>query len=230
MLTTSFPRPAAFPLAALAWLAALVAEPARAETLVTFHFGGVIYESETVFIEEGTRFSGTLAYDLDAFDEEPDDPTYGFYDFPLPESAPVQFTYTVGEMTYVADDEAYLIIFNDDPGDSFIFDSDRAAGVGLDFAQIFLVAVNDDVFSSDRPPGTLNLNDFAIAELSGTYRVPPPGPGQPGADRWFYGTIDTLTIVSVPEPNGLVLMGMGGLGALFVALRRARGVVAPTIH
>lgn len=209
-------------IAALVLAIAAIARPARAD-LITFAFGGVIDDSETSRVPEGTPFSGTITYDLDAIDED-DDPTYGSYTFPLPDSAPVGFMYTVGALTFTANEEAYLIVFNDGPrGDRFIFRGSRPGNNQLIDGQITLFGVNEAVFSSDRPPGALDLASFPFAEFSGTFRVPPPGPRQPSVEYAFSGPISTLTLVPVPEPSGLVLMGTGVLAILALALRRSRG-------
>ncbi|MFO0949704.1 MAG: PEP-CTERM sorting domain-containing protein [Isosphaeraceae bacterium] len=210
---------------ALAIVAA--SESAQAGHLVTFNFGGVINESETSRVPEGTPFSGTITYDLDA-DDEDDDPTYGSYTFPLPSAAPVEFSYTVGALTFTANEEAYLVVFNDGPrGDGLVFRGSRPGNNQLIDGQITLFGISEAVFSSDRPPGTLNLADFASAEFSGTFRVPPPTPRQPSSEYSFSGTIDTLALASVPEPSSLALMGTGVMAVLACALRRTWGGRAP---
>jgi hypothetical protein len=222
-MLTRFPlRSTALRLATLALALAATTGPARAD-LITFAFGGVIDDSETSRVPEGTPFSGTITYDLDAIDED-DDPTYGSYTFPLPDSAPVGFTYTVGALTFAANEEAYLIVFNDGPrGDGFIFRGSRPGTNQLIDGQITIFGLDETVFPTDRPPVALNLADFAFAEFSGVFRVPPPGPRQPSVEYTFSGPISTLTLVPVPEPSGLVLMGTGSLVVLAFAVRRSRG-------
>lgn len=230
-----FSRPSTtFRLAAIVMAIAAPAAPAHAGRLVSYSFSGVIDDSETSRVDEGTPFSGTITYDLDAVDLSEESINTGLYEFLLPDSAPVGFTYTIGERLFAADELAELIVYDDrvtgegaSPFDFFSFRGDAGGGVEGRLVEGYVDLIGpSSVFSSDRPPAALRLSDFEFAQFTGSIlvRVPSPRGGFRLVPYSFSGPIDSLTLlVSVPEPSGLVLMGIGGVAVLAMALRRTRG-------
>jgi hypothetical protein len=179
------------------------AAPARAD-FVTFQFEGVITRSTSPLVGEGDRFTGTFTYDLGAIDEAPDEPQVGFYTFELPKARPVGMSYTAGLFSHSSQFYFEVLVINDSEafGDSLLVGSDDLFGPGF-FPPYGIVYLEDDtqtVFSSDRPPSTLDFSRFSIREFEGS-------DGNLGSS--FVGEIQSLMVV--PEPGTLTLIGLGAV-------------------
>ncbi|MDX2035253.1 MAG: PEP-CTERM sorting domain-containing protein [Isosphaeraceae bacterium] len=211
---------------------------ANAAQYITFAFSGVVDDSQTSLVTEGTPFSGTFTYDLDAFDAI-DDPILGAYSFPLPGSAPVGFAYTLGVRSFIASESVDLSIldYSEDHSefDSFLEDSFNIGGSSPGLEGDLIDGSVDligpvSTFSTDRPPGTLELSAFAFGGFSGTIlatftELIRGRPVTRVGERIFTGSIESLTLVSIvstPEPSGVVLLGTGGLATLGSLVRRYR--------
>lgn len=192
---------------AVAVLALAAPAPARAE-FVTFQFEGVITRSTSLLVSEGDRFSGTFTYDLGAIDEDPDNPTVGFYSFELPQARPVGMSYTAGSFAHSTQLIVEMLILNDSLfGDTLLFGSDTLTGPGVNPPSGFITLEDPTgtAFSSDRPPATLDLTRFSSFRLF---------EGRDGSPQGFFeGEIQALTVVAqpVPEPGTLTLMGVGAV-------------------
>jgi hypothetical protein len=188
--------------AALA-LAMSSATPARAGSLVTFQFSGVIADSSSSVVHGGDPFSGTFTYDLDApnqasplpFPVVPNPPA-GLHEFVLPKDSPVGMTFTVGPISYSTQTSLNASVTNDDPllGDSLDVDSDEGVGGIVPphaSGDIFIQDLILTALSSLRPPATLDLGAFGDSrEFSGI-------DGTRGGS--FDGVI--VTLGGVPEPD-----------------------------
>ncbi len=203
----------------LGWAVVLLglasAAPARAELLVTFQFEGVISRSTSPLVQVGDRFSGTFTYDLEAIDELPGSPEFGFYSFELPQPRPVGMSYTAGSFSHSSQFLVDVLVFNDFFGDTLSLLSDGLQGPGFfpSMGEIFLDDPTGTALSSDRPPATLDLAAFSTRTFVGNIA--------PGS--FFEGEIQTLTFV--PEPGTLTLLGVGAV--LLFGARRLRRRAAP---
>jgi hypothetical protein len=196
--------------------------PARAASLVTFRFSGMIEDSSSSIVRVGDPFSGTFTYDLDAPNQAPllpfpvvPNPPIGLYDLVLPQDSPVGMTFTLGPISYSTQTSLNVSVTNDDPllGDSLDVDSDGGVG-GLVpphvSGEIFLQDLTLTALSSLQPPATLDLGAFLDShEFSGT-------DGTRGGS--FDGTI--LTLSSIAEPGSLTLSVIGV--SILLACRRFR--------
>jgi hypothetical protein len=194
----------------------------RAERLVTHYFEGVVDVSDSALVNVGDRLRGTITYDLDSLDREPDDPNAFFYWLPpgwaleeFPVDSPVGMSYTVGSHSHRTSELFELLIDNDSdfsPPDFIYIGSDALGGPGTSppGAYIELGDPTGTALSSDRPPVGLDLAKFAETTFWGF----------DGQDS-FTAQLDVLQ--EIPEPATVMLLVAASLFCGAALLIRRRG-------
>jgi hypothetical protein len=185
---------------------ALAGVVARAETLVTHYFEGVVNYSTSDFVQVGDRITGTFTYDLDWDDASPSNPNSFFYFFPpgwaleeFPVGSPIGMSYSVGSLSHRAQEYVELVIDDDPDGDMLFLSSDVLMGpsgpccIG---GYIELVDPTGAAFPSDRPPARLDLAAFASKTFWGT-----------DGQRDFLAAIDVLHRVTRVPVRTIALSG-----------------------
>jgi hypothetical protein len=127
---------------------------ARAENLVSFHFGGFLNDVDASLagvFEVGDPFSGSVTYDLDAVDQLPDNTSYGIYNNLVAFSCNINGTHqasaTVGRVNLPAGNIMDWLI---DGG----FSGDAAAGMTPQFVNIPLYEnQSNPILTTDAMPG-----------------------------------------------------------------------------
>jgi hypothetical protein len=197
---------------------------AHAATLVTYEFAGVIDQSYYSFVNIGEPFSGAFTYDLDAIDQEPGDPEYGYYvnEAVPPPGLPVGLSYAVGPLSFRTE-YVEVEIYDDNFEDSVsLMSDDPLTGPAGAAGAIYLTAAGHDVITSDRPPAMLNLANFSSAELWISV-YPACDPREPCRPDFVSGNIETLRLVSiVPEPASIAMFLSLGFGCLGIVRRTQR--------
>jgi hypothetical protein len=209
-------------LAALACLVVLAApaDAAPFQYSLTFEIQTVSGTAASRFplLQVGSLIQGRFTYESELVDEDPLDPSHGFYTYTAPTDAPVA-SVDVGGLEL----EWSFIHFV--TGDNSPSTGEDLFGVGAYFGfipaldvtyagfNLWLATSNLDVLSSDALPPRLPVEQFdsmysenvEIAFADGSYVN--------------FGVLPTA-IQPIPEPSSLVLMASGILGAAYIACRK----------
>lgn len=153
---------------ALLLLLSFPADDARAETLVTFQFGGTLEDVDPSLagvFEVGDPFFGSLTYDLDAPDDLPDNPDYGIYHNLVSFNCTINGTHhataTVGKVNLPKGNVMDWLVTDG-------FSGDAAAGMTPQFVNIPLRENQaDPILTTDQMPAAPfpSMLDFGYAEF-----------------------------------------------------------------
>jgi hypothetical protein len=194
-------------------LGALLLLPAAAQAmLIQYEFGGVVVVDTVFGSVPGARFSGRLVYDLsptsatvfgdlsgDYLWNPPHDPRIGIDALHISSrvlAADPDSSFRIGIGNATANPPFDIFTAR-----AFVMDLDTSARSPL---TLTLMDRSDSAFSDVSLPATIDLADFAFAQLS-----IPVGFRQ---ETPFRGTIDTWRLVPEPSTGLLLAAGLVGLG------------------
>jgi hypothetical protein len=169
-------------------------------------------------LQVGSLIHGRFTYESDLVDEDPLDPSHGFYTYTAPTDAPVA-TLDVGGLRLEWSSIHFIT------GDNSPSTVEDLFGVGAYFGfvpaldvtnagfLIWLATSNLDVLSSDALPARLPAEQFDYM-YSDNVEI-----GFADGSYVNFGVLPTA-VQPVPEPSSLLLVAWGMLGAAYCACRK----------
>ncbi|MEM0926237.1 MAG: PEP-CTERM sorting domain-containing protein [Planctomycetota bacterium] len=202
--------------------------------MVTYNFSGTIdtvyFDSQNALqglvVEDATAFSGRFSYDDSATDFQSES-YYGHF------AAPEVFEVNIGSLSLTtgpapagAPDNKNQILLDNDGEDAFgTIKENGLLSLGSPTSVLTgfnLFSTSETVFDSDDLT-SVDLSDLSQFDSGAVFYVQ----SNEGADFQFAfgGTIQSMTLATVPEPSSLVAFGMTGLLLTGVSTRRRRSAI-----